>query len=188
MTTVSLWLYIIHVWNMFRQLSSSHYNRAWLLITKICNMLCQLSSSHDTAQSMVIRPQVWNMLCQLAWSDNNGQGMAMYFLVMKNAPSVVIVSLQRSENGNVFLSYEACSISLHRLVTTDRAWLFIPKICNMLCQLSSSNDNGQMKHARSAVIVSWQRSEHGSVFVRYDTFSVSCHCLMPMVGARLFIP
>ena len=85
------------------------------------------------------------MLCQLAWSDNNGQGMAMYFSVMKHAPSVVIVSLQRSENGNVFLRYEACSISFHRLMIKDRAWLFIQNICNMLCQLSSPNDIGKSK-------------------------------------------
>ena len=66
----------------------------------------------------------------------------------------------------------------------------------MLRQLSLSHANGQnmvvyssgMIHAPSVVIVSCQWSEHGSVFVRYDTCSVSCHCLMPMLGARLFIP
>ena len=58
--------------------------------------------------------------------------------------------------------YETCSISCHRLMTTDRAWLYIPNVRTMLRQLSSSNDNGQsmviyhlcMKHAPSVVIAS----------------------------------
>ena len=141
-------------------------------------------------------PQVWNMLRHLSSSHDNGQRMLKYPSSIKNALSVVIVLWQRSEHGSISLVYETCSVSFHRLMTTDRAWLFIPKICNMLCQLSSSNDNSQsrvippssMKHARSAVIVSCQRSEHGGVFVRYDTCSVSCHCFMLMVVARLFIP
>ena len=44
-------------------------------------------------------------------------------------------------------------------MTTYKAWLFIPKVLDQLCQLSSSNDNGQtivihplsMKHAPSVV-------------------------------------
>ena len=141
-------------------------------------------------------PQVWNMLRQLSSSHDNGQRMLKYTSSMKNASSVVIVLWQRSVHGSISLMYETCSVSFHRLMTTDRAWLFNGQSMVMLCQLSSSNDNGQsrvippssMKHAPSAVKVSWQLSEHGSVFVRYDTYSVSCHCLMPMVGARLFIP
>ena len=57
--------------------------------------------------------------------------------------SVVIVSLQRSVHGNISFMYETCSVSCHRPVTTYRARLFIPKECNMLCQLSSSHYNGQ---------------------------------------------
>ena len=144
---------------------------------------------------------------------------------MKHALSVVIVSWQRSEHGYSSLRYETCSVSCHRLLTTVRAWLyipkvwnllrqllspehcysslryetcsvschrdmttvrawlFIPKVWNMLCQLSSSHDNGQsmvihplgMKHARSVVIASWQRSEHGYTSLRYETCSVSCY-------------
>ena len=157
-------------------------------------MLRQLSSSHDNGQSMV--KYTSSMKHAPSSSHDNGQRMLKYPSSMNNAPSVVIVLWQRSEHGSISVVYETCSVSFHRLMTTDRAWLFIPKICNMLCQLSSSNYNGQsrvippssMKHARSAVIVSWQRSEHGSVFVRYDTCTVICHCLLPMVGARLFIP
>ena len=59
------------------------------------------------------------------------------------APTVVIVSWQRSEHGYSSLRYETCSVSFHRLMTTDRAWLFIPKVWNMLRQLSSWHDNGQ---------------------------------------------
>ena len=113
------------------------------------------------------------MLCQLAWSDNNGQGMAMYFSVMKHVPSVVIVSLQRSENGNVFLRYEACSISFHRLMIKDRARLFIQNICNMLCQLSSPNDIGQSKVIPPQVSDmphQLSSSELGYTSLRYDIF------------------
>ena len=150
---------------------------------------------------------------------------------MKHAPSVVIVSWQRSEyddtpqvwvmlcqlqwseHDDLSLRYEACSVSCHRLMTTVRvwwyssrmrhalsvatvrAWLYIPQVCNMLCQLSSSNDNGQsmiihplgMKHAL-LVVVSWQRSEHDYISLRYETCSVSCHRIMPMDRAWLFIP
>ena len=62
-------------------------------------------------------------------------------------------------------------------------------------QLSSSHDNGQsmvihplgVKHARSVVIASWQRSEHGYSSLRYETCLVSCHRLMTTVRAWLLI-
>ena len=146
--------------------------RAWLFILKVWNMLRQLSSWHDNGQSMVIHPEG-----------------------MKHAPAVVIVTWQRSEHGFLFLRYETCSVSCHRLMTTVRAWLFISKVWNMLRQLSSSHDNGQsmvinpegMKHAPAVVIVTWQRSEHGYLSLRYETCSVSCHRLMTTVRAWLFI-
>ena len=114
---------------------------------------------------------------------------------MKHSPTVVIVSWQRSEHRFSLLRYETCSVSCHHLMTTVRAWLFIYKVWNMLWQLSSSHDNGQsmvihpesMKHAPAVVIVTWQRSEHGLSFLRYETCSVSCHRLMTMVRAWLFI-
>ena len=146
--------------------------RAWLFISTVWNMPRQLPSSHDNGQSMVIHP-----------------------LGMKHAWSVVITSWQRSEHGYSSLRYETCLVSCHRLMTTVRAWLFIPKVWNMLGQLSSPHDNGQsmvihplgMKHAPSVVIASWQRSEHGYLPLRYETCSVSCHRLMTSVKAWLFI-
>ena len=112
--------------------------RAWLFISTVWNMPRQLSSSHENGQSMVIHP-----------------------LGMKHAPSVVIASWQRSEHSNSSLRYVTCSVSCQRLMTTVRAWLFIPKVRNMLHQLLSSSDNGQsmviyplsMNHAPSLVIV-----------------------------------
>ena len=147
--------------------------RACLFILKVWNMLRQLSSPHDNGQSMVIHPKG-----------------------MKHAPLVVIVTWQRSEHGHSFLRYEICSVSCYRLLTTVRAWLFIPKVWNMLRQLSSPHDNGQsmvihhlgMKHAPSVVIASWQQSEHGYSSLRYETCSVSCHRLMTTVSAWLFTP
>ena len=114
---------------------------------------------------------------------------------MKHAPSVVIASWQRSEHGYLSLRFETCSDSCHRDMTTVRAWLFIPKVWNMLRQLSSSHDNGQsmvihlldMKHAPTVVIVTWKRSEHEFSSLRYETCSVSCHRLMTTVRAWLFI-
>ena len=55
------------------------------------------------------------------------------------------------------LKYESCSVSCPHLMTTVRAWLFFSKLCNMLCQVSSSYENGQsmeiyhscMKHAHA---------------------------------------
>ena len=137
---------------------------------------------------------------------------------MKHAPTVVIVTWQRSEHGYSSLRYETCSVSCHRDMTTVRAWLFISKIWNMLRQLSSWHDNGQsmiiyskvwnmlrqlsswhdngqsivihlldMKHAPLVVIVTWQRSEHGYLSLRYETCSDSCHRDMTTVRAWLFI-
>ena len=142
--------------------------RAWLFISKVWNMLRQLSSSHDNGQSMVIHPEG-----------------------MKHAPTVDIVSWQRSENGYSSLRYETCSDSCHRDMTTVRAWLFISKVLNMLRQLSSWQDNGQsmvihpegMKHAPTVDIVSWQRSEHGYSSWRYKPCFVICHYLVTTVRA-----
>ena len=163
--------------------------RAWLFILKVWNMLRQLSSSHDSGQSMVIHPEgmkhaptvdivswqrsehgylslryetcsdschrdmtmvrawlfiskVWNLLRQLTSSDDNGQSMIIHLYGIKQAPSFVIVTWQRSEHGNYSLRYETCSDSCHRDMTTVRAWLFISKVWYMLRQLSSSHDNG----------------------------------------------
>ena len=76
-----------------------------------------------------------------------------------------------------------------------QSMFFIPKVWNMLRQLSSWHDNGQsivihlidMKHAPLVVIVTWQRSEHGYLPLRYETCSDSCHRDMTTVRAWLFI-
>ena len=44
-----------------------------------------------------------------------------------------------------------------------------------------------MKHAPLVVIVTWQRSEHGNLSLRYETCSDSCHRDMTTVRAWLFI-
>ena len=136
------------------------------------------------------------MIRQLSWSHDNGQSMVIHLHGMKHDPSVPIVTWQRSEQGYSSLRYETCSVSCHHLMTMVRAWLFIPKVWNMLRQLSSSHDNGQrmvihplgMKHAPTVAIVTWQRSEQGHSSLRYETCPDSCHCLMTTVRAWLFIP
>ena len=61
------------------------------------------------------------------------------------------------------LMYETCSVSCHRLMTTVRAWLFIPNVRIMLCQLSSSHGNVQ-----SMVMYSSGIKHALSVFWPYD--------------------
>ena len=149
--------------------------RTCLFFSKVCNMLCQVSSSYD-----------------------NGQSMEIYHSCMKHAPSVAIVLWQRSEHGNRSLRYQSCSVSCHRLMTTDRAWLYIPKEWNLLCQLSMSHHNVQsmviypygMNHAPSVVIVSWQHSEHGAwnISYIYETCPTSYLRLMTTDRAWLYIP
>ena len=158
---------------------------------------CSVSCHHamTMVRAWLFIPKVWNMLCQFLSSHDNGQSMVIHHSGMKHAPSVVIVTWQRSEHGYSSLRHETCSVSCHRLMTTVRAWLLIPKVWNMLRQFSSWLDNGQsmviyplgMKHAPSVVIVSWQRSEHGYQSQRYETCSVNCHCAMTTVRAWLYI-
>ena len=69
------------------------------------------------------------MLRTLPSSHDNGQSMFIHPKGMKRAPSVVIVSEQRSEHGYSTLGYETCFVSCHRLMTTYRARLIIPKVC-----------------------------------------------------------
>ena len=138
---------------------------------------------------------VWTMLRQLLSSHDNGQSMVLYPLGMKHAPLVGIASWQRSEHGYSSLRYETCSDSCHPDMTTVRAWVFIPKVWNMLWQLSSSHDNSQsmvihpegMKHALTVDIVLWKRSEHGYSSLTCETCSDSCHRDMTTVRAWLFI-
>ena len=75
-------------------------------------------------------------------------------------------------------------------MTMDRAWLLIFKIWNMLCQLSSSHDNDQsmvispyMNYAPSVVIISWQWSSHGFLYLRHETCSDGCHRLITTLRA-----
>ena len=148
------------VWNMLRQLSSSHDNgqsmviyhsvrclclittdRAWLYIPKVWNMLGQLSSSRDNVHSMVIYPYSINHAPSVVIISKQRLEHGNKSLIYKNAPSVVIVTWQRSEHSNISLMCETYSVSCHQLMTTVRAWQYPSCI----------------KHAPSVVIVSWQR-------------------------------
>ena len=207
MTTVWAWLYIPQVWNMLRQLSSSHeigqstviypssMNKAlsvdivsWQrsehgyisLKYEICSVSCHRLMTTDIAWLFI--PKVWNMLCWLSSLDN-GLSMVIYPSGMEHAPSVVIVSCQWTEHGYLYLKYETCSVSWHRLMTTVRAWLYIHQVWNMPVVIVSG-----MKHAPSVVIVSCQLTEHGYLYLKYETCSVSWHRLMTTVWAWLYIP
>ena len=159
-------------------------------------MLVSCHRLMTTDRAWLCIPKVWNLLCQLSSSHNNGKSMVNHPLVMKRAPSVIIVSWQRSEHGEIYLKYETCSVSCHRLMTTVRGCWNIPQVWRMLRQLASSYDNGQsmvvspscMKHAPSVSIVSWQRTEHGYSSLSYATCSVSCHRPMTTVRAGWYPP
>ena len=58
----------------------------------------------------------------MLWPSHDiSQSMVIYPSSMKHVPSVVIVSWQRSEHGNISLMSETCSISCDHLMTTDQA-------------------------------------------------------------------
>ena len=69
------------------------------------------------------------MVSQLLSSHDNGQSMVIYPKGMNHAPSVVCYRLvTKVKHGNISLRYEPCSVSCYHLVTTVRAWLYIPKV------------------------------------------------------------
>ena len=168
MTLVKAWKYIIHLWNMVRQLSSSYCNGQSMVMHplgikhapsvviaswqrsghgnisisyKSCSVICHHLMT--TFRTCWYPPHVWNLLRQMSSSHDNGQSMVIYHSCMKHALSVVIVSRQRSEHGYISLKYESCSVICLRLMTTVRAWWYIIQVWKMLRQLSSSHDNGQ---------------------------------------------
>ena len=192
MTTARALLFISKIWNMLRQLSSWHDNGQSMGVihkVKTCSVSCYRLMT--TVRAWLFISKVWHMLRQLSSSHDNGQSMVIHPEGMKHAPTVVIVTWQRSEHGFSFLRYETCSVSCHRLMTTVRAWLFILKVWNLLRPLTSSHDNGQsmvihllgMKHAPTVVLVTWQRSEHGFSSLRYEPCFVSCYRLVTTVRA-----
>ena len=101
------------------------------------------------------------MLRDLSSSHASGQNMVIHPYGVKHASSVVIVLWQRSEHGFIFPRYKTCSVSCYCLMTTVRKCYYIPRVLNILLQLSSSHDNSQsmviypscMRHAPSVVIV-----------------------------------
>ena len=114
---------------------------------------------------------------------------------MKHAPTVVIVTWQRSEHGYSSLRYETCSVSCHRDMTTVNAWLFIllgmkhaPSVVIVTWQRSEHGNTSLIYETYSvSFIVTWQRSEHGYSSLRYETCPVSCNRDMTTVRAWLFI-
>ena len=96
-----------------------------------------------TDSALLYIPKVWSMLRQLSSSNDNGQSMVKKHSCMKHATSVAIVTLQRSEHGNISLWYESCSVSCHHLITTVLARFYIIYVWNMLRQLFSPYKNVQ---------------------------------------------
>ena len=169
--------------------------RRWQLTEPVSYMIdilpcCDRCHESMTTDGAWIIPKGWiTMLWPLSWAYENWQ--SRFHTLGKNAPSVVIVSWQRSEHWHLFLRYESCSVSCHSLITLVRAWKYIIHLWNMARQVSSSYDNGQsmvihplgIKHAPSVVIFTRQRTEHGYQSLRYQRCSVCCHHLMTKVRA-----
>ena len=197
-TTVRAWWYITLSMKDATSVVTLSWQRSEYGNTSIINETWSVNCHRlmTTEVAWLFIPKVWIMRRQLSSSHDNGQSMVIYQTSMKHVPSFVFASCQRTEHGYTSLRYETCSKSCHRLMTTDRAWLFIPMACNMLCQLLSSHDNVQrmviyhscMKHTPTVVIVSWQRTEYCYSSLRRATCSVSCYCLMTTFRAWIFIP
>ena len=114
--------------------------------------------------SWLFQKSVKHPLLDPVHQESSFGALAYLSLSLSFSPSLSLykyVTWQRSEHGNIFLRYEPCSVSYSRLMTTGRAWWYIPKVWTMLCQLLSSSDNGQsmllypsgINHALSVVIV-----------------------------------
>ena len=106
--------------------------RVWLYPLK--NESCSVSCHHlmTTTRARLFISKVWNMLRQLSSSNTYGQSTVIYPLIMNHAPSVVIISWQRTGHGNILFIYETYSVGCHRLMTTGRAWLHVPKVWIMV--------------------------------------------------------
>ena len=103
MPTVKAWLFIIKVWNMLRQSSSSldngqsmviyplgmNHAHSWVIVTwqqsehgnislmyEACSVSCHRPMTTDWAWFYI--PKVWIMLRQLSSSHDNGQIMVIY--------------------------------------------------------------------------------------------------------------
>ena len=126
-----------------------------------------------TDRAWLFSPKVWIMRRQLSSSRDNGKSMVIYQTSMKHAPLIVFASCQWTAHGYISLRYQTYFDSCHRLMTTVRAWWYIPHVWNMLCQLSSSHDN--------------VLSEHDNIPLRYESCSVICHHLMTTVRAWWYI-
>ena len=139
------WWSMFHTLGMF-YLALNVVMRRWQLTEHELYLRDILSCSdhcHETMSTdgVCFIPKGWiTIVWPLSWEDDNWQ--SRFQKLGKNAPSVVIVSWNWSEHGYISLKYEYGSVSWHRLMTTVRAWLYIHQVWNMLCQLSSSNDNG----------------------------------------------
>ena len=70
------------------------------------------------------------MLRQLLSSSDNSQSIVIYPSGMNHAPSVVIVSRQRSEHGNLYLRYDPYSVSRQLLSSSDKgpSLVIYPKV------------------------------------------------------------
>ena len=92
-------------------------------------------------------PMVWKILCQLSSSHDNSQSRVIYHSCKKHAPSVVIITWQRSE-----YDYTLSRMS-HALSVAIISWQ----------RPEHGYSSLGMKYAPSVVIVSWQRWEHGNI-------------------------
>ena len=88
------------------------------------------------------------MLRQLSSSHDNGESMVIYHISLKTCPASCLC-----------------------LMTTDKAWLYIPKILIMPHKLTSSHDNGK------SMITP----------LKYESGSVSCHHLMKTASMVIFL-
>ena len=118
------WRSMFHTLGMF-YLALNVVMRRWQLTEHELYLRDILSCSdhcHETMSTdgVCFIPKGWiTIVWPLSWEDDNWQ--SRFQTLGKNAPSVVIVSWQRSEHGHSTLRYESYSVSCHRLMQLVRA-------------------------------------------------------------------
>ena len=115
---VHSWLIYHHALNVVMRRWQLTEHESYLRDILPCSDHCHETMSTD---GVCFIPKGWiTIVWPLSWEDDNWQ--SRFHTLGKNAPTVVIVSWQRSEHGHSSLRYESCSVSCHRLMKLVRAW------------------------------------------------------------------
>ena len=138
MTTARARLFISKVWNMLRQLSSSHFNGQSMVIYHISLKTCPPSCLHlMTTDKHGYTSQKYESCPTSCLRLMTTVRVSLHPSSMSHALSVAIFSWQRSNHGYFSLRYVTCSVRSHHLMTTVRAWKYTTHVWNMLMLMTT---------------------------------------------------